>query len=138
MPAMPDQVQVYCHSVQGHPAKRPEVTVMAFAYRGDRGPDDGHRWETYVKSPRLMRSNAANTVTDTLIGNAKYNSRTMGREALRAGEVRYGWNLDCSFCGVKVSVKTETMFEVLDKLREYGVPRIELHQLAATLGSMKQ
>lgn len=136
MPTQPDEINIYCSSATGHSKKRPEAVVMNFAFRDRTDSDNGPRWEVYVKSPRLQRAGAAWEAADTLANEKRFSSRTMDADDIKGAEIRRSWKLECPFCKVNVSIREEKLFRALDTLREYGVSRIELGQLAATMANM--
>lgn len=136
MPTLPDEINVYCNSATGHPKKRPEAVVMNFAFRDRSESDNGPRWEVYVKSPRLQRAGAAWEAADTLANEKRFSTKTMDAADIKDADIRHSWKLECPFCKVNVSIRQEKLFAALDTLREYGVARIELGALAATMANM--
>lgn len=135
MPTMPDEIIIYCNSSKGHSKKRREAVVMVFQFH-DHFQADQPRWEVYVKSARLRGSEAAWKTTDTLANEKRFDSRTMTSDDIKGADIRFSWKLECPFCKVNVSIREEKLFNALDTLREYGVARIELGALAATMANM--
>lgn len=132
MPEMPDEITFYCGGGAGHPKKRREVVVQSFA----RSSASRSGWTDLNKSPRLARQMAHLQNGRTLVEDAPFNSQTMDIEDIHGKETRESYSLKCPFCGMTVAMRGEKLYQVLDTLREYGVSRIELGALAATLSTM--
>lgn len=131
MPTMPNEITIYCNAVKGHPKKRREVVIQSFVRRSGMDDMPGRGWTDVNKSPRLQHEKVHLSNGRALIGNDPYRQSEMKGE-----QARESFSFTCRFCGTTVAIRGEKLYDALDTLREYGVPRIELGAFAATMSNM--